>query len=253
MTVDRALFATSFDKLPDWPCPTCGKGHLKVEKDALLNKETRLSKAGHAHDAWDPEWIDRRFAGLLECDFGNCGDMVAILGDVSIVEGYGYDEQTGEPTQEYSERFKPRSLSPAPLPIRPPVDTPEEVAKLLKDASGLLWQSPEGAGNQIRQAVEVLLDEQGVAKTNANGGFKKLHHRLEDFQNTDPKNAEILFAIKWLGNSGSHPGGLTRSDVLDAFDFIELVLINLYDKTTDELILKAQAINLNKGPVKLTP
>lgn len=119
MTVDRSLFATAFATLPEWPCPTCGKGHLKVGKDALINQETGPSKGAHEHDAWDPEWIESRFAGLLTCNFGNCGDLVAILGDVSIVEEYGYDHD-GEPTQEFNERFKPRSLLPAPLPIRPP-------------------------------------------------------------------------------------------------------------------------------------
>ena len=164
MTVDRSLFATTFATLPDWPCPTCGKGHLKADKDALLNQETGPSKAAHEHDAWDPEWVESRFAGLLKCNFGNCGDLVAILGNVSIVEEYRYDSD-GEPTQEYDERFKPLSLSPAPLPIRPSEDTPQLVKDALREAAGLIWQSAEGAANQVRQAVENLMDEQGVTKS----------------------------------------------------------------------------------------
>ncbi len=249
MTVDRSLYATSYDTLPDWPCPTCGKGHLKSDKDTLLNKETGPSKAAHAHDAWDPEWIDRRFAGLLECNFGNCGELVAILGDVSIVEGYGYDENTGEPTQEYSERFKPRCLSPAPLPIRPPVETPELVQSALREAAALIWQSAEGAANQVRQAVEHLMDEQGVTKS-LPGAYLSLHNRIKEFEAKDPKNAEILLAVKWLGNSGSHAGGLTRDDVFDAFHMVELALVNLYDTTTADIMAKVKAINTQKGPVK---
>lgn len=45
----------------------------------------------------------------------------------------------------------------------------------------------------------------------------------------DPENAEMPLTVKWLGNSGSHAGELTRDDVLDAFDLIDLVLVNLYD------------------------
>ncbi|KQN28090.1 hypothetical protein ASF00_09280 [Sphingomonas sp. Leaf34] len=112
-----------------------------------------------------------------------------------------------------------------------------------------MWQSAEGAANQIRQAVEHLMDEQGVTKAVA-PAFKSLHSRIEEFKLTDPTNAEILLAIKWLGNSGSHAGGLTRTDVFDAFDFIEHALVNLYDTTTAELIAKARAINTQKGPVK---
>lgn len=251
MTVDRSLFATTFATMPDWPCPTCGKGHLKADKDALLNQETGPSKAGHEHDAWDPEWIERRFVGLLTCNFGNCGDLVAILGDVSIVEEYGYGHD-GEPMQEFYERFKPRSLSPAPLPIRPPEDTPKLVRDALREASGLIWQSAEAAANQVRQAVEHLLDEQGVTKS-ATCAFLSLHNRIKEFASKDVKNAEILLAVKWLGNSGSHASGLTRDDVFDAFDMVELVLVNLYDTTTATIMAKVKAVNTQKGPVTPAP
>jgi len=250
MTVDRSLFANTFATLPEWPCPTCGKGHLKADNDALLNQETGPSKAAHEHDAWEPEWIERRFVGLLTCNFGNCGDLVAILGDVSIIEEYSYDHD-GEPTQEFNERFMPRSLAPAPLPIRPPEDTPELVKDALREAAGLIWQSAEGAANQVRQAVEHLMDEQGVTKSTLSA-FLSLHNRIKEFEGKDAKNAEILLAVKWLGNSGSHAGGLTREDVLDAFDMIELVLVNLYDTTTAMIMAKVKAINTQKGPVKPT-
>lgn len=251
MTVDRTLFAATFDELPHWPCPTCGKGYLKVVKDLLLNKETGPSAAAHDHDAWDPEWIECRFAGLLTCNFGNCGDLVAIIGDVSIIESYGHDYD-GQPTQEYLERFKPRSLSPAPLLIRPPEDTPELIRDALREAAGLIWQSVEGAANQVRQAVEHLMDEQGVTKSTS-GAFLSLHNRIKEFGVKDAKNAEILLAVKWLGNSGSHAGGLTRDDVFDAFDMVELALVNLYDTTTAAIMAKVKAINTQKGPIKPTP
>jgi hypothetical protein len=251
MTVDRSLFATAFATLPEWPCPTCGKGYLKANKDALLNTETGPSKASHDHPAWDPEWVMQRFAGLLTCNFGNCGDLVAILGDVSIVEDYDYNHD-GELTQEYTERFKPRSLSPAPLLIRPPEEAPQLVKDALREAAGLIWQSAEGAANQVRQAVEHLMDAQGIIKS-APSAYLSLHARIEQFKGMDAKNGEILLAVKWLGNSGSHAGGQTRDDVFDAFDMIELVLVNLYDMTTATIMAKVKAVNSHKGPVKPTP
>jgi hypothetical protein len=248
MTVDRSLYETAYETLLDWPCPTCGKGHLKSAEDALLDRESGPSKAAQDDPGWDPEWISKRFVGLLTCNFGNCGEVVAILGDMHVTEEHDYDED-GQPQQEYIEWFEPRSLSPAPLPFRPPADTPKLVQAALQEAAGLLWQSAEGAANQVRQAVEYLMDEQGVTKS-LPGAYIPLHNRIKEFEVQDAKNAELLFAVKWLGNSGSHAGGLAREDVLDAFDFVEIVLDNLYDTTTAELIAKAKAINLNKGPVK---
>lgn len=248
MTVDRSLYAAAFDTLPDWPCPTCGKGHLKADKGLLLNKETGPSKAIRDHGAWDPDWIKSRFAGLLECNFANCGDLVAILGDVAVEEYYETDHE-GELSREYRDLFKPISLSPPPLPITPPAKTPDLVKGALGEAAGLLWQSPEGAANQVRQAVEHLMDEQGMAKSDP-GIYLPLHNRIKEFEAKDAKNAEILLAVKWLGNSGSHVGDLTRDDVFDAFDMIELVLVNLYDTTTADIMAKVKAINAHKGPVQ---
>lgn len=251
MTVDRSLFADGFYTLPDWQCPTCGKGHLKVGKDVFLNQETGPSRSNHDVEGFDPEWIENRFAGLLRCDFANCGELVAIYGNGLIREQYDYDA-FGEPTQEYLDFYKPLGLTPAPLPIRPPLDTPELVQVSLREAAALIWQSAEGAANQIRQAVEHLMDDQGMAQA-VPPKFISLDNRIKEFHQKDAKNAELLMAVKWLGNSGSHVGGLTREDVLDAFDLIELVLVNLYDKTTAELIAKAQAIIAHKGPVKPAP
>lgn len=251
MTVDRSLFADGFSTLPDWQCPTCGKGHLKVGKDVFLSQETGPSRSNHDVSGFEPEWIENRFAGLLRCNFANCGELVAICGNGTVREVYDYDAN-GEPTQEYMDFYKPLGLTPAPLPIRPPFDTPELVQGSLREAAALLWQSAEGAANQIRQAVEHLMDEQGMAQA-VPPNFISLDSRIKEFHQKDAKNAELLMAVKWLGNSGSHTGGLTRDDVLDAFDLIELVLVNLYDQTTAQLIAKAQAIIAHKGPIKPTP
>jgi len=250
MTVDRSMFAAGFSKLPDWLCPTCGKGHLKSSKGDLLNRETGPSKAAHAHECWDPEWDEWRFAGLLACDFANCGELVAVIGNVRYHEDFDYDGP--EPRMIMSQFFKPIALTPAPLLIRPPFATPELVENALREASSLIWQSAEGAANQVRQAVEHLMDQQGVTPSKP-GAFLSLHNRIKEFEKKDAKNAEILLAVKWLGNSGSHAGGLTRDDVFDAFDMVELVLVNLFDTTTADIMAKVKAINTQKGPVKPTP
>lgn len=172
------------------------------------------------------------------------------MGSVSVEERYGQD-RNGEWTQEYGDVFRPLGLLPAPLPIRPPADTPGLVTGALHEAAGLLWQSAEGAANQVRQAVEHLMDEQSVTKS-LQAAFLSLHNRIGEFELKDPLNAEILLAVKWLGNSGSHAGGLTRDDVLDAFDMVELVLVNLYDTSSASIMAKVKAVNAQEGPATLS-
>lgn len=247
MTVDRDMFAIGFFELPEWSCPTCGRGHLKISKEKLLITETGPSAAAWAHEAWEAEWVEKRFAGLMTCDSTSCGEVVAVHGDISVVESWDDDHPIPRPV--HSEWFKPRSLSPAPLLFRPPRGTPELVQNALREAAGLLWQSAEGAANQVRQAVEHLMDHQGVTMSRP-GAYLSLHHRIKELETRDPNNAEILLAVKWLGNSGSHAGGLTRQDVFDAFEMVELVLTNLFDRSKATIMEKVKAVNIQRGPVK---
>lgn len=252
MSVDRSHYKTKLYRFPPWPCPTCNKGVLNKDDGAWSDAETGPSKFAQAHDAWDPEWIERRFAGLLVCGNAACGERVAIFGNVTIEED-NYQEYTGEWVQDFSDAFEVLGLSPAPIPISVPDETPEEVRDRLRDASGLIWQSSEASANKLRQAVEHLMDFKRVKKILSSKGKRRkltLHSRIEEFEKKDPVNSELLLAVKWLGNSGSHAGGLSRKNVLDGFDIIEHVLRNMFDKSSTKIVRKAKAINRKRGPSK---
>ena len=65
----------------------------------------------------------------------------------------------------------------------------------------------------------------------------------------------MIFAIKWLGNAGSHAPGenneVMMDDVLDAYEFLAHVLKELYlPNQINALKKKAKAVNKKKGPVK---
>jgi hypothetical protein len=211
-------------------------------KDKMLAEETGPSKRAQAHEDWDPEWTEERFALLLKCNFASCGELVAVSGNASYDHDIYVDEE-GLYQQDMVRHFEPISLVPAPLAIRPIEKTPEVVKEALRKAANLLWQSSESAANQIRQAVEHLMDEQKVKKLVKTGGKKlSLHARLLEFEKTDADNGKILRAIKWIGNDGSHQGGVTREEVLDAFDMMELALSNIYDDTAANIMKKVHAV-----------
>jgi hypothetical protein len=64
------------------------------------------------------------------------------------------------------------------------------------------WQNAEGAANQVRQAIEYLMDERGVINSKPST-YKSLHRRIKKYEAKDPKSAEILFAVKWLVNTAA--------------------------------------------------
>lgn len=245
MAVDRNLWAETFEnELPHWPCPTCKKGHFTAAADKLWIEETGPSKAAHDHDAWDTDWIENRFVGLLECSMPACKEVATVSGS-SKVDHYQVD------WDEYvtDNIFRVDYISPAPTPISYPENTPERIVEAIRRASSLVWSSPESAANQIRQAVECLMDDAGVPATGANDKPATLHNRIVQFQEMDAENGDVLLATKWLGNSGSHVGGIGRDDVLTAFDMIEYVLENRYGNTKADLLAKVAAVNAAKGPV----
>lgn len=242
MTVNRNHYRARYGLLPPWECPTCGKGHLVAIKEKDAVEETGPSRKAHSHEAWDPDWIEERFTKLLKCNFANCGEVASVSGNAGVEENH-YQDEVGEWQQDFVRHYEVLSILPAPLPIRPIAKTPEAVKEALRMAGQLLWQSPEAAANHIRQAVEHLMDHQKVKKRIKAGGAKlTLHARLLEFEKKDGLNGPILRATKWIGNDASHPGGVSREEVLDAFDMMELALTNLFDDGAAKIMKKVQAV-----------
>jgi hypothetical protein len=51
-------------------------------------------------------------------------------------------------------------------------------------------------------------------------------------------------AVKWLGNTGSHTGSVSKDDILDAFEILEFLLAHLFVQREDRA--EALARNLTK-------
>jgi hypothetical protein len=66
--MDRKIFKLPIMKsgLTKLPCPTCAKGQLKIKNDTFHYEETKESKRGRSHEAWEPEWIESIYSCLLE-------------------------------------------------------------------------------------------------------------------------------------------------------------------------------------------
>lgn len=249
MPADRALWADSFrDQLPHWPCPKCKKGHFSAMEGKLLFEETGPSKADHGHDAWEPEWIKQRFACFMECTLPNCREVAVATGSSKINHWQvDWDEYVSE------DILTVEAVTPAPVPILFPNQTPIEIVDAIERGAALIWLSAEAAANAIRQAVEHFMDDAGIAATDGAGKRIMLHNRILEFQKGDAENGDVLLATKWLGNTGSHIGGLTRDHVLDAFDMMELVLNNRYGTAKADLLAKVAAVNAAKGPPAAPP
>lgn len=100
--------------------------------------------------------------------------------------------------------------------------------------------------------VDAILNEQGIENSTLDrNGTKvdlKLHKRIELYKKENEEVANLLMAIKWIGNEGSHElNGLDREKIIIAYEIIHHCLEKLYNTRLEELRKIANRINEQKG------
>ena len=91
-----------------------------------------------------------------------------------------------------------------------------------------------------------------VPKTTINNKKKRvkinLHNRIDKLAKQHSELKELLLAIKWIGNEGSHPEkSLTKNNVIDLYEILEHVLSELFENKSKSILAKAKKINKAKG------
>ena len=105
----------------------------------------------------------------------------------------------------------------------------------------------------MRSVIELILTHLKVPKTTLDKKRKKrvrlnLHNRIEKLDSKHDEIKELLLAIKWVGNDGSHTGkDITKNDVLEIYEILELALSELFENKSKEIRQRAKQINKDKG------
>ncbi|CAM4170788.1 hypothetical protein BZK40_23830 [Citrobacter portucalensis] len=252
--MDRKKLTSYFSLIESipWLCPTCKSGTLEIIESSLYKEITQESHAILArYEQWIPEEIMYRYSCMFRCRDHSCNEIIASsgIGFIGII-GYKPDDDGGYPDPIYDDHFIPKYFEPALKLISVPESCPDSVSESLNDSFKLFFSSPSSAANNIRIAVERLLTELGVPDKTAQGGFIKLHNRIEQIPSDYKIFKDALLAIKWNGNAGSHQGGtqLSVDDVIDIYEIIEDVLKRIYDSDQGRIAEIIARINKNKGP-----
>jgi hypothetical protein len=235
---------------PRWSCPTCGTGFLRVKERPIKVYATKESRdASHADNFYQGDFTER-FACVLECDQRSCAEPVSVLGITGQEEVPEYGEE-GYEGHGWSRYLVPMFFDPPLALIDIPRACPREVRSELNAAFRLYWCHRGAAANRIRTVVELLLTHLRIKRFDVQHGRRRrlnLHQRIELFGASKPKLGGLLLAIKWLGNEGSHPGALSRDDLLDGFQIVEQVLDELLNPARPEVQRIAKQIVRAKGP-----
>jgi hypothetical protein len=245
--MDRRTLKRAFtlDSPPDWICPTCGKGVLRIKKESF-SKDERSHFRDHSHDAWEPEWIDYVFSCLLYCTNDHCNEVVALVGMGGVDWDIGYDGN-GEQEQIWSDSFRPKFFEPPLKIISIPDDCPDTVKSPLTESFRLLFSSPSASANNVRIALEQLLNELKIKRFRLANGKRliiSLHSRIAKIPQKYAELKDLMLAVKWLGNAGSHDNnGITIDDVFDAYEMTEHVLQEIYEPKRKRLKAIAKKVN----------
>lgn len=251
--MDRKVFKLPFSKagVSKYQCPTCSKGLLKVIPDTFYDKETAASLKEHRHPEWDPEWIEYVYSCLFECSNTACKEVVSSSGAGSIVEEYSYDEE-GRPDRDYEYYYNPKYFTPYLKVFQYPKNTPEVVKNEINISFALLFSDPSSSANHIRIALEHLLTHLKIKRfstTNGKRKFLNLHNRIDLLPGKYDHIKDIFFAVKWLGNAGSHSNHeVSLDDVLDSYELMSELLVEIFSKSRSKAKALAKKVNKKKGP-----
>jgi hypothetical protein len=250
--MDRQLFKhpsfTAHD-IPLFPCPTCGKGTLVRVRDSLEHGLTAAAQRRRADPECEPEALEYTFVATLRCSNKSCHELVGVIGNGSPDYDEMYDDD-GTPYTGLQDTFRPLYFHPHLILFQPPKETPTNVVKELNRSYQIFFCDPSAAANHVRSALECLLTELGVSRFQSTGKrrFLSLHDRILRMPKRYQAHSDLLLAVKWLGNAGSHRGLMKRDDVLDAYEIVEHLLSEIYESKASYVRTLAKKINKRRGP-----
>ncbi|MCG5244150.1 DUF4145 domain-containing protein [Azospirillum doebereinerae] len=252
MAVNRTLWTTIFEKdaFPGLPCPQCRPGKLKLVKGSLSVDEPPFSAAYKDHPDWEPDWPVNRFTARLQCDEVSCGEIVMMTGDTEIVDVLIEEEvYSGWGTQRV---LHVRTIFPAPPLFHIPKSTPGTIESQLNLCFQLFWTDLPSCVARLRTSVELMLDDQKIARERLNKQKTKmtlltLHDRIDLFasQAIGADTQDSLHALRSIGNLGTHGTSVNNDAFFDALDVFEDVLLGIYEKNS--IKMKAKKLRDTKG------
>lgn len=220
-----------------YKCSYCNNGMLASENNKIQLTPTAESKKDRLNPEWDYEWgINYHFSANLICK--NCGETTYCIGDAN--EQFYCDDEYS--TEVYS------LISLTPLYFNPTVHlfeiddrTPNELKQVLISAFSIAFTDKASAANKIRTCIETYIK---IINPSANQKF--LHDRIQTLKESHKNVCDVLTAIKWIGNQGSHEENISECDLAFAFEAIKYCI----DETFCNRIYHfSKVINTIKRPI----
>ena len=251
MIIDRDLWLGPFklSEFPKWKCPSCFFGLLELSKKSIsIKPNSKLFKDTSRKNY-------KQFTAIFECSNEKCQENVVLVGDYlkKLKEG----RHIGVDPSDYNRLYFPLYFYPSPHIFEIPEYICPEVELRLIEVFELYWTNTSACANAMRKVVDEILNDKKIRKKSSkkdkNGKYPRLtlHQRLDLFKKEKPKYkdvTEMLIAVKWIGNSGSHETSVDEDKLLDGLEILEYVIYDIYDESQLKRIKRlTTSINNKKG------
>ncbi len=243
-----------------WLCPSCKKGELIRYQGDSISRNTKETQEKELFDEFNDfgefgDGKEQLHVAIFNCNSTNCCQSVASVGLLTVERRYHEIDPVDEIDENYSTStfFYPKFFFPNLEIFEIPTKCPKRVTDALNESFKLYFSSPKACANQARIALEELLNSLKVKKVfkTKKGTLKKLnlHERIESLEGNYSEFKNLIKAIKWLGNAGSHSKGeLNYQNLLEAYEMFDHVLSEIYNPKLKRLNNKARKIIKKKGP-----
>jgi len=217
--VDRKIWRKSYGSIPGLPCPRCKPGTLRSNSKLFYRKQPKYVTTGFSELALH-DVSEGRSTCFLTCDYGFCGEVVAVNGDFRSHDEYVFNPDTEEHEVLEDITLVPKSMVPAPPIIKWPEKLDSVPREHLFHSFELFWMNRGACAGRLRIFIEALLDQLGVVreaiKRNGKKGTLDLSERIDELDKLKPGHKAALDALrsrrKLIDDGTTYVYGVYQSD-----------------------------------------
>lgn len=234
--------------IPSWACPVCEVGSLRIKASDISEIPSRETEKSRKINSYNSTGLMTFvFTDRLICSNQACQERVVMSGKGEYWDKLDTHQLKNGFSGTRMKKFYPEYFSPHLKIIQIPRSVPEKIQDQLCKSFPLYWIDLGACANKIRVSLELILDDQSILKKpKQKTRSYSLHKRIQLFVEVQPDLADLLNAMKLLGNEGSHEGHVSISDLIDGYEIMEHLLMELYPDSRTRVRDLASRINQKK-------
>lgn len=219
--------------IPGYLCPVCDTP-LLIKPGDLRDFRTADTNRASEDENFHATDYEYQFMATMSCQSPTCLQQINCLGTGIVKESHERDPEHGGWEVEYTNVLTPIYFQPPLRAFDIPSDCPEEISIRLLSSFSLMFAATTSALNEVRSALEALLDHLGVPRNSEkNNSRLNLKARIEKLTDQHENIRDNLLALRIVGNSGSHAADVNRSDLFDSYEVMHSVLLRIFPQRLD--------------------